>query len=201
MYGHGLGNVTARVRKREGQKTNWVHFSRNAIEERRFIVRATVAAFPTVPLLQQAGILYRRPLRVSKWRTKSVFHIWAHAHIHTLKLGIGRAHTRPQISITYNHSGRERNTDSYPKQSQKSHSIQSRVTSVCQRNPVMFFEDLNPSISRRLSFFFLLLLLGVRSEFGVQVQVPCLDIYPWQARWEPVTGIVWFPITKTLVKD
>lgn len=38
MYGHGLGNVTARVRKREGQKTNWVHFSRNAIEERRFIV-------------------------------------------------------------------------------------------------------------------------------------------------------------------
>lgn len=66
MYGHGLGNVTARVRKREGQKTNWVHFSRNAIEERRFIVGTTIAAFPTVPLLQQAGILYRRPLGVSK---------------------------------------------------------------------------------------------------------------------------------------
>lgn len=29
MYGHGLGNVTERVRKREGQKTNWVHFSRH----------------------------------------------------------------------------------------------------------------------------------------------------------------------------
>lgn len=66
MYGHGLGNVTERVRKREGQKTNWVHFSRNAIEERRFIVRTTIAAFPTVTLLQQAGILYRRPLCVSK---------------------------------------------------------------------------------------------------------------------------------------
>lgn len=62
MYGHGLGNVTARVRKREGQKTNWVHFSRSAMEERRFIVRTTIVAFPTLPLLQQAGILYRRPL-------------------------------------------------------------------------------------------------------------------------------------------
>lgn len=62
MYGHGHGNVTARVRKQERQKTNWVHFSSNAIEERRFIVRTTIVAFPTVPLLQQAGILYRRPL-------------------------------------------------------------------------------------------------------------------------------------------
>lgn len=57
MYGHGLENVTERVRKSEGQKTNWVHFSRDAIEERRFIVTTTIVAFPTVPLLQQAGIL------------------------------------------------------------------------------------------------------------------------------------------------
>lgn len=118
MYGHGLGNVTARVRKREGQKTNLLHFfSRNAIQERRFIVRTTIVAFPTVPLLQQAGILYRRPLRVSKRRTKSVFHIWAkEGHIHTLRLG---THIRPQISITNNHSRRGRNTDLHPKQSQK----------------------------------------------------------------------------------
>lgn len=64
MYGHGLGNVTERVRKREGQKTNWEHFSRNAIEERRFIVRTTIVVSPTVTLLQQAGILYRRPLQM-----------------------------------------------------------------------------------------------------------------------------------------
>lgn len=58
MYGHGLGNVTARVRKREGQKTNVLHFfsSRDAIEERRFIVRTTIVAFPTVALLQHARI-------------------------------------------------------------------------------------------------------------------------------------------------
>jgi len=124
MYGHGHGNVTARVRKHEGQKSNWVHFSRNAIEERRFIVTTTIVAFPTVPLLQQAGILYRRPFSVSKWRTKSVFHVWAkkgaHAHITTVKLGIRRALTHnhrfqshtitlggeeTQIYILNNHSG------------------------------------------------------------------------------------------------
>ncbi len=84
----------------------------------------TIVAFPTVPLLQQAGILYRRPLGVSKWRTKSVFHIWAkegqmHAYTHTQTGHQQGTHVRPKISITYNHSGRERNTDSYPKQSQR----------------------------------------------------------------------------------
>ena len=76
MYGHGLGNVTERVRKREEQKTNWLHFSRNAIEERRFIVRTTIVAFPTVTLLQQAGILYRRPLpRLQRTHKERILHL------------------------------------------------------------------------------------------------------------------------------
>lgn len=91
MYGHRLGNVMA---KSEGQKTNWVHFSLDAVEERRFIVTTTIVAFPTVPLLQQAGILYRRPLWVTKRCTKSVFHVSANlnGHIHTFKLGTRRVH-------------------------------------------------------------------------------------------------------------
>ena len=58
----------------------------NAIEERRFIVTATIAAFPTVPLLQRVGILYRRPLTAPN-DTKTVFHIWAkEGHMHTYTL-------------------------------------------------------------------------------------------------------------------
>ena len=116
MYGHELGNVTPRVRKRERQKTNWEHFSRNAIEERRFIVRITIVAFPTVPLLQQAGILYRRPppsLQVThKERLSHLGKRRAHAHVHTLILGIRRAHTyNRRFTSQRNHSEKGRNTD------------------------------------------------------------------------------------------
>ena len=39
MYGRALGNVTARVRKREEQKTNWGHFPPAPLfDKRRFIV-------------------------------------------------------------------------------------------------------------------------------------------------------------------
>lgn len=129
MYGHGLGNVTARVRMWETQKTNWVHFSLNAIEERRFIVRTTIVAFPTVPLLQQAGILYRRPLWVVKWRTKSVFHIWAkegHMHTYAHSNWASEGHTYMTTDFHHNYSCRERNTDSYPKQSQKATASKTR---------------------------------------------------------------------------
>lgn len=109
MYGHTLGNVTA---KSEGQKTNWVHFSLDAVEERRFIVTTTIVAFPTVPLLQRAGILYRRPLGVTKRRTKSVFHVQAKlkGHIHTFKLGTRRVHIYSYRFLL--HTITVRNTDS-----------------------------------------------------------------------------------------
>lgn len=57
MHGHGLGMWQQKVRKNQRSKTNWAHFSGNAIEERRFIVRTTIVAFRMVPLLQQARIL------------------------------------------------------------------------------------------------------------------------------------------------
>lgn len=34
MYGHVLGNVTARVRKTEEQKTNWGHFPPAPLSDR-----------------------------------------------------------------------------------------------------------------------------------------------------------------------
>lgn len=89
--------------------------------QRRFIVRTTIVAFPTVTLLQRVGILYRRPLLVSKWRTKSIQYFTSgqmrisHTHTHRLKLGIdGHTHT-PRRSTTV---GRAKNTDLYLKQSQ-----------------------------------------------------------------------------------
>lgn len=81
--------------ERDGKQTGHI-FSRNAIEERRFIVRTTIVAFPTMPLLQQAGILYRRPLWVSKWCTKSVFHVWAkagHMQAYTHSNWVSAGHT------------------------------------------------------------------------------------------------------------
>lgn len=111
-------NVTARVRKREGQKTNWLHFSRNSIEERRIIVRTTIVAFPTVPLLQQAGILYRRPLQMT--HKDCLSHLGkrgAHARIHTHSDWASAGHTH--TTADFHHPGRGRNTDSYPKQSKK----------------------------------------------------------------------------------
>lgn len=49
-----------------------------------------------MPLLQRAGILYRRPLRDSKRCTKSFFYIWAkegHLHTYTHSYWAPKGHT------------------------------------------------------------------------------------------------------------
>lgn len=207
MYGHGLENVTARVRKREGQKTNWAQFfSSNAIEERRFIVRTTIVAFPTVPLLQQAGILYRRPLRVSKWHTKTVFHIWAkkrgtctYTHSNWAPTGVHMCSCR--FWNMYNHSGRERDTDSYPYHSQRAVASDGAEHLSLRKNCGHIEQILHAVLVSAW-------ILNLETIFRIYGYLFLVNIkklgfkgHTWLFLWAGTVRIVLFAITKALVKD
>lgn len=97
----------------------------------------TIVAFPTVPLLQQAGILYRRPLRVSKWRTKSIFHIWAkrgaHANTYTHSSWASAGHTYTTADFHHIQSLGEGKEHRFVSETiTESRSIRSRETAQCQ---------------------------------------------------------------------